>query len=835
MRKILIFTSIFASLLVSKMYSVTSYYAVLVGIEDYPSGWNDLNYCIDDITDVKNMLIQVGNWATPNMWILTNSAATESNILSKINTMKSYEDADDVCIFMFSGHGDNSPEGLVPYDTGNRITPSDLNSWFSGFDTNKILIILDACYSGRFDDQINKGVVLMACQSDESSWEYSSLQNGVFSYYVAEGIEGYADLSGSSISAEETFSYADPRVNSYTGDIQDPEDDDNYSGSLEAIVKTFTLSGSLSHDEIWSGTINITGNVTVGNSRKLRMLTATNVNFSGSSYITVQPGGSIIANTVVTFNPSDRSVRYSGTMSSDNTWGFPVLATDNLALNSGKILTIHPGTTVRFNSGKKLTINGALSAQGTSSNRITFQPSSGTWYGIELSYCYMTTIKYCTIQNASTGIRAYHTALNVDNCTFTSNSTGIKYDNQSSGYVKYSTISSATSSGIECAQNSNPTIRSYNRIWSNCATGVYGDYNSLPELGTLSYYGNNSIKNNYPDEVWSDNSNSLYAQKNYWGSSSPNPYVSDNVIWEPYLTSDPTGGGLLKPFTDDLATNDPFTHTVNDTIGKNEFDKAYQVYLSGDYAAAINLFDQLVNKYSEKHTGLQSLALIDYCYQNLDNVAASSNYLNQVAATFAGKEISGLARSIAVGHLVNSGDYDVAIGYSQQILTEFGDKVIAKYALYDLGTIYWYFKQDYATGEKYYRQLIEAYPDDDLSLSALATLGEWKPIEPNPQPPLVTAQAEIKEFSLDQNYPNPFNPETTIRYHLTEASPVTIKIYNLLGEEVIILVDKSLLQGNHAIQWNGRDRFGNVAANGVYWVRMQAGKFVAQRKLILLR
>jgi tetratricopeptide (TPR) repeat protein len=226
---------------------------------------------------------------------------------------------------------------------------------------------------------------------------------------------------------------------------------------------------------------------------------------------------------------------------------------------------------------------------------------------------------------------------------------------------------------------------------------------------------------------------------------------------------------------------------------------------------------------------------VHHCYQNLDNSTTSLIYLNQIADGYANKEICGLAKSIAVGYLVKSGEYDAAITNSQQILTTFVDKNIAKYALYDLGTIYWYFKEDCANGEKYYRQLIAAYPNDDLSLSALATLGEWKPGEPNPQPPVTMTQAKVKDFSLDQNYPNPFNPETTIRYHLAEASHVTIKIYNLLGEEVISLVDESQLQGNHAIQWNGRDRFGNIVANGVYWVRMQAGKFVGQRKLVVVR
>jgi len=100
---------------------------------------------------------------------------------------------------------------------------------------------------------------------------------------------------------------------------------------------------------------------------------------------------------------------------------------------------------------------------------------------------------------------------------------------------------------------------------------------------------------------------------------------------------------------------------------------------------------------------------------------------------------------------------------------------------------------------------------------------------------LVLIRGYISKTGYLTSYPNPFNPETTIRYHLAEASLVTIKIFNLLGEEVITLIDQSQLQGNHAIQWNGRDRFGNTVANGVYWLRLDAGKYVGNRKLVVVR
>ena len=71
-------------------------------------------------------------------------------------------------------------------------------------------------------------------------------------------------------------------------------------------------------------------------------------------------------------------------------------------------------------------------------------------------------------------------------------------------------------------------------------------------------------------------------------------------------------------------------------------------------------------------------------------------------------------------------------------------------------------------------------------------------------------------FSLQQNYPNPFNPSTTIRFGLPVRSQVSIKVFNLLGQEIAGLVDGSMEAGYHSIVWNAN------AASGVYLCRMDA-------------
>jgi len=84
-------------------------------------------------------------------------------------------------------------------------------------------------------------------------------------------------------------------------------------------------------------------------------------------------------------------------------------------------------------------------------------------------------------------------------------------------------------------------------------------------------------------------------------------------------------------------------------------------------------------------------------------------------------------------------------------------------------------------------------------------------------------------FGLGQNYPNPFNPSTTIQYDLPKAAPVSLKIFNALGQEVASLVNGRQEAGSYQIRWNA-----NVPS-GIYFYRLQAGEYVETKKAILLK
>ena len=94
-------------------------------------------------------------------------------------------------------------------------------------------------------------------------------------------------------------------------------------------------------------------------------------------------------------------------------------------------------------------------------------------------------------------------------------------------------------------------------------------------------------------------------------------------------------------------------------------------------------------------------------------------------------------------------------------------------------------------------------------------------------------RAEIQpetEFYLSQNYPNPFNPLTTISFSLKENSLVTLKIFDILGREIAVLVDGTLSSGNHQVQFNG-----SSLESGVYFYEIKADKFRDVKKLILTK
>ncbi|MHC3129498.1 MAG: DNRLRE domain-containing protein [Candidatus Bathyarchaeota archaeon] len=260
-------------------------WAIIVGVGDYEDNEIlDLDYTDDDAIDLCNKLREV--WPEDHVKLLVDEDATKSNIESAIKDwLAPKETAESVVLFFFSGHGSRGPdvapydetdgkdEYICPYDSltssyANDIRDDTLDTWLDSLDSQNINVILHACYSGGFINKVtgkelspsNLGdnfakdlskegrVIITSCTETEKSYESTTLQHGVFTYYLLEGLNNLElldDNGDNKISTEEIFDYLAPLVTiyveSYTDWEQHPQMYDNYGGEL-TLITTITIN-----------------------------------------------------------------------------------------------------------------------------------------------------------------------------------------------------------------------------------------------------------------------------------------------------------------------------------------------------------------------------------------------------------------------------------------------------------------------------------------------------------------------------------------------------------------------------------------------------------------
>lgn len=125
---------------------------------------------------------------------------------------------------------------------------------------------------------------------------------------------------------------------------------------------------------------------------------------------------------------------------------------------------------------------------------------------------------------------------------------------------------------------------------------------------------------------------------------------------------------------------------------------------------------------------------------------------------------------------------------------------------------------------KYYSSIIKVYSDGGTKQINLTGIGKDD---------AVSVDDEILQsltFSLSQNYPNPFNPLTSIHYAIGKRQFVTLKVYDILGNEIVTLVNDEKSAGNYEVNFNASN-----IPSGVYFYRLQAGSFIQTKKMILLK
>jgi hypothetical protein len=87
-----------------------------------------------------------------------------------------------------------------------------------------------------------------------------------------------------------------------------------------------------------------------------------------------------------------------------------------------------------------------------------------------------------------------------------------------------------------------------------------------------------------------------------------------------------------------------------------------------------------------------------------------------------------------------------------------------------------------------------------------------------------------EDYKLWQNYPNPFNPKTRIKYEISNRQFVTLKVYDVIGNEIAALVNGEKSEGNYEVTWNATD-----LPSGVYFYQLKVGEFISTKKMILIK
>jgi glucose/arabinose dehydrogenase len=122
--------------------------------------------------------------------------------------------------------------------------------------------------------------------------------------------------------------------------------------------------------------------------------------------------------------------------------------------------------------------------------------------------------------------------------------------------------------------------------------------------------------------------------------------------------------------------------------------------------------------------------------------------------------------------------------------------------------------------------------------SAAANSGVIYRIHHKPMPTKVKEAVNVSTpiaFDLSAAWPNPFHASTTIKYQLPAATEVVLAVYNIKGQKIATLANQRRQAGFHTIGWSGTNDSGESVANGVYFLRMQAGDFVHTKRILLLK
>lgn len=548
-----------------------------------------------------------------------------------------------------------------------------------------------------------------------------------------------------------------------------------------------------------------------------------------------------------------------------------------ISVPSGAALNVYPPGEIYFGSGTGITANGVLNVAGTSNQHITLGAMSGTtpgsWGSIVLSGTGASQskisnaiIEYGTeiyVNNVST---PYYYFI-VDSVEFNSMINAVR-TYSSNGWIMNSKINYPRDHGI-VAQNGSTiacynniltksdhsgaailyTSDSYDYIWNNTIRGFnwgigssygasaycghpsnFGDNNTITNcligakvyqyaLGMFGYfdegfdpyYTGNSIDSSSTYDVECYDSSDAYGYGVNWGISGPtySVYNSSNFYFGCGFCKTQSGGS-------------------NQTLSANIRREGEKLKRAKKYEEAVQLFKSTIAKNPQEFSAYTEL------YQ-LFNDTTADVILNAFASL--STDAPPVVKFLKSNLYLKMGEIETAKQVNNGLINENPDSKISARAMLNNFYISLYDENDPANAEIILNEVLakpELLTEIELSLAQHA-LKVFVPTQLEDRKQLRKQRLDVNgnsptQFSLSQNYPNPFNPATTISYLITESNNVELKIFDYLGREVITLVNEYKNPGNYSTHFNA-----GGLASGIYFYKIQAGKNIAVKKMLLLK
>ncbi|MEJ2196145.1 MAG: S8 family serine peptidase, partial [Ignavibacteriaceae bacterium] len=381
---------------------------------------------------------------------------------------------------------------------------------------------------------------------------------------------------------------------------------------------------------------------------------------------------------------------------------------------------------------------------------------------------------------------------------------------------------------------SNPNNRLINSL-----NGLNTGWGSRTFAGKGSLGANNSIYNNTYYDVKAYNNSTIWAQNNYWGGGQPDYYVDGSSFlnidfilpidpWEGPSAPISNQGDIneLAKFIPESVSN------PTDGSGSDIDDLLNGLILERDKKIneAVIHYKQMVNRDAFTRSALTSLASIANQFDRDELLDYFGQLLNDRADLK-----STLLTLLAAMHL-HRGNYVETLDIYDEIILENRESYEGVSARLDKFYAALNYGKDIRLASNIFRELeslniteeelLTRFEFSNYLLNSRATLNKSTEFVN-----ISTYDNKLpKEYSLSNNYPNPFNPTTIIEYSIKQDGLVSLKVYDVLGNEIVSLVNKNQVAGNYSIQFDASN-----LPSGIYIYRLTSGSFTSSKKLILLK